>query len=186
MSYQHQSHKLTYGSCALRRWPSPQHGMKGTRAGRNGQPSHRLPVRQQHPLSLGPCLHIWPTRVQTTRGHGGDNGAEKIPGGGVSRGSRGLTFPHQHPTSVHPPPTCTPNPRFTNSQDLKSQILMPPPPPPHLLPISRLLQQSVHELTVRRTSELTVYPTPKSVTAPTDPLGCQILCSAAVCCGWEE
>lgn len=24
---------LTYGSCAFRRWPRPQHGMKGTRAG---------------------------------------------------------------------------------------------------------------------------------------------------------
>lgn len=56
-----------------------------------------------------------------------------------------------------------------------------PPLPPHLPPISRLLQQSVHELTVRCTSELTVYPTPKSVSAPSDPLGCQILCSAAVC-----
>lgn len=40
--------KLTYGSSALRRWPSPQHGMKGTREGRSGRPSHRLPVRQRH------------------------------------------------------------------------------------------------------------------------------------------
>lgn len=42
----HQSHTLTYGSCALWRWPSPQHGMKGTRAGR----------KEWHSLSLGPCL----------------------------------------------------------------------------------------------------------------------------------
>lgn len=156
--------------------------MKGTRAGRNVRPSHRLPVRQQHPLSLGPCLHTWPTRVQTTKKI---NKLKKRRGGdgdGVSRGSRGLTFLHQSPTSVHPPPTCTPNPPgLRNSQDsqIKSQILTPPPLP-HLPPISRLLQQSVNELTVSRTSELTVYPTPKSVATPTDPLGCQILCSAAV------
>lgn len=39
------AHTLTYGSCALRRWPSPQHGMKGTGVGRRGQPSHRLPCQ---------------------------------------------------------------------------------------------------------------------------------------------
>lgn len=42
---QHHSRTLTYGSCALLRWPSPQHGMKGTRAGRKGWPSHRLPCQ---------------------------------------------------------------------------------------------------------------------------------------------
>lgn len=67
------SFKLTYGSCALRRWPSPQHGMKGTRAGRNERPSHRLPVRQQHPFSLGPCRRAWPTGVQTTKRRRGDD-----------------------------------------------------------------------------------------------------------------
>ncbi len=132
-----------------------------------------------HACTLGPHGRRPPKDAEET------TGTEEILDGGVSRGSRGLTYPHQPPTSVHPPPTCTPNPPWLrNSLDSKSLIQMPPPPP-HLLPISRLLQQSVHELTVRRTSELTVYPTPKSVTALADPLGCQILCSAAVCCGGE-
>lgn len=88
--------------------------------------------------------------------------AEKIPDGGVSRGSRGLRFPDQPPTSVHPPPTCTPNPPpwLRNSLDSKSLILKPLPPP-HLLPISRLLQQSVHELTVRRTPGADCLPHPE-------------------------
>ncbi|KAM7369804.1 hypothetical protein PAMP_011095 [Pampus punctatissimus] len=68
-----QNCKLTYGSCALRRWPSPQHGMKGTRA------SHRLPVRQRHPLSLGPCPHSLPTGAQTTKRRRGDDEERGAP-----------------------------------------------------------------------------------------------------------
>lgn len=76
---QHQSHKLTYGSSALRRWPRPQHGMKGTREGRNWRPSHRLPVRQQHLLSLGPCLQTWPTGLWTTKRCRADNEDSRDP-----------------------------------------------------------------------------------------------------------
>ncbi len=155
------------------------------RGGTDGRLTDSLSGSSIHSASVHACT-FGPHECRPPKDTEDALGTEEILDGGVSRGSRILTFAHQHPTSVHPPPPCTPNPWFTNSQDSKSQILMPPPPPPHLLPISRLLQQSVHELTVRRTSELPVYPTPKSVTAPTDPLGCQILCSAAVCCGWEE
>lgn len=100
--------------------------------------------------------------------------------------SIGTSERREQRTGVSLPPTSpllqsTQPGGLRNSQNLKSQILISPPPP-HLLPISRLLQQSVHKLTARCRSELAVYPNPKSVTVttPTDPPGCQILCSAAV------
>lgn len=88
-----------------------------------------------HACTLGPhgCRPPKDTEEMT--------GTEEILDGGVSRGNRGLRFPHQPPTSVHSPPTCTSNPSWLRkSQDSECQILMLPPPP-HLLHISRLLQQ---------------------------------------------
>lgn len=95
---QHHSRTLTYGSCALRRWPSPQHGMKGTRAGRNGWPSHRLPC--QAAASIQP-RSMAVLRAHTCSDHQ-DAVMEVILDGGVSRA---LMFSHQRLLlSTRPPP----------------------------------------------------------------------------------
>ena len=71
-----------------------------------------------------------------------------------------------------------PVPGLRNSQDSQSRILTPLPPHHHhhhlLLPISTSWRQKVHVSAGRSPQP------PKSVSAPADPPGCQILCSAAV------
>ncbi|KAI3355332.1 hypothetical protein L3Q82_018184 [Scortum barcoo] len=82
--------------------------------------------------------------------------------------------PHVHAKS---------NPSLRNSPDSKVRFRRPPPPSSsssstHLQTVAAECPRADGE------AELTVYPTPKSVAAPADPPGCQILCSAAVCwCG---
>lgn len=121
-----------------------------------GERDRRLtdfPVRQQHLLSLDPWLHLQPTRVQITIRRRDDSNKKDPLWKRQLRTDVSSTAPTSHPP---PSPQIPPE---SGTQHSKVQIWFPPPPP-HLLPIFRLLQWSVHTLTVRCSSELTVYPTP--------------------------
>lgn len=70
-------------------------------------------------VSQAPCLPAASVQPLSMPAHLARTGADhqktqrRWQDGGDPRWSRGLTFPHQPPTSVHPPPTCTPNPPLT-------------------------------------------------------------------------
>lgn len=106
---------LTYGSCAFRRLPRPQHGMKGTRAvggrrgtGGEGRPSHRLPSSfSPAPWLRSERLSGLPSSATTFAHNPQKKGRKKLKSSSLLPSHPLLIF---RLLQQHPEPDCSPPP----------------------------------------------------------------------------